>query len=714
MAFINILDHSTIDQIAAGEVVERPSSIVKELVENAMDAGGSAITVEIKDGGISFIRVTDNGCGIEKSEIRKAFMRHATSKMSHAEDLTHLMSLGFRGEALSSISAVSQVEMITKTRNDLTGIRVLMEGSEETSFEEIGAPDGTTIMVRNVFFNVPARKKFLKTPQTEGSYIGDLMEHLALSNPHISFKFMQNGQTRFSTSGNGSLKEVIYRIYGRDVTDAMVEITQESQDIRLYGFLGKPSNNRSNRNFEIYFINHRFIRSRLIAKALEEGYHNYLMQHKYPFCVLMIDIDPEQVDVNVHPTKMDVRFANSTHVYDFLESSIRACLHVQEMIPPVLLEEEAAHQQEIYKEAVPEPFQEKARAIFEQREHAIPSFIPTILKADSVQTPSAKAEMKTDRGHLETFHFSDEEDEENETADAMRELAIREKEAEKEREAVSDAIEAETEREAVSDAGEEAENSVEASEIWKKAESRTGQEENQNAKVHDQMVYGQPLHDKNVIKAAPIAMKAVQMELYEPKILTPQSRKKFQIMGQIFDTYWLVLFEDKLLMVDQHAAHEKVKYEKLMKQYREGEMLSQNLYPPVVISLSAKEQTTLEEYQDKFAALGFETDSFGGNEISVRTAPLDLYGASIKELFLEVLDGIDETGMEKYPSVEAKIASMACKAAVKGNNRLSTPEMESLLDQLLTLENPYFCPHGRPTMISFSQYEIEKKFKRIV
>ena len=635
MAFINILDHSTIDQIAAGEVVERPASIVKELVENALDAGSSAVTVEIRDGGISFIRVTDNGSGIEKSEIRKAFLRHATSKISNAADLSHLVSLGFRGEALSSIAAVSQVELITKTKEDLTGIRVTMEGAMETAFEEIGAPDGTTIMVRNVFFNVPARKKFLKTPQTEGSYIADLMEHLALSHPKVSFKFMLNGQTRFTTAGNDNLREVIYRIYGREVTQAMVELSQESQGMKLCGYLGKPSNNRSTRSFELYFINGRFIRSKLIASAIEDGYHNYLMQHKYPFCVLMMEIPPEQVDVNVHPSKMDVRFANQTHVYDFIASSVKACLKVQEMIPPVLLEEARKAVPEPGKKPSPEPFQVKARALFEKREqesyqallHTQPAeHAPAEKQPEEPVIPAAKVQ-------------------ENTSYEVPLQAAVR----------------------------------------------ITGTEKKPASIIHP-----------------------VQMELYEPKILTPENRKQFQIMGQIFDTYWLVVYEDKLLMVDQHAAHEKVKYENLMKQYRSHEVLTQNLYPPVVITLTLREQEILEQYHDIFQQLGFQAESFGGQEISVRTAPVELYGASIRDLFLDTLDALEDTGLEKFPSIEAKIASMACKSAVKGNQKLSQAELSSLLDQLLTLENPYFCPHGRPTMISFSEYEIEKKFKRIV
>jgi len=643
MAFINILDHSTIDQIAAGEVVERPSSIVKELVENAMDAEASAVTVEIRDGGISLIRVTDNGSGIEKTEIRKAFLRHATSKISTADDLSHLKSLGFRGEALSSIAAVSQIELITKTRADLTGIRLSMEGSDETSCEEIGAPDGTTVMVRNVFFNVPARKKFLKQASTEGGYIADLMEHLAMSHPSISFKFVQNGQTRFATSGNGNLKEVIYRIYGRDTADQLIPFCFEKDGIFLNGFLGKPSCNRSNRSSEIYFINSRYIKSKIISAAIEEGYHSYLMQHKYPFCVLMIDVDPEKVDVNVHPSKMEVRFSDSMFVQDVIAKAVKNRLREQEMIPPVILNmEKDPEQSRIIKS--PEPFQNHLR----EQNHP-----DTAIPASSVRKPQLS---------LGTFTLFDDDTDPSDPKEHFT--------------ALKDC-------------------------------------------VHETTVYGADhaphTEDTLIRKKAEAEIKdAVQMELYEPKVLSESSRRQFQILGQIFDTYWLVAFEDKLIMLDQHAAHEKVKYEKLMKDFKNGEILTQNIYPPVVLSLNGRETEILDRYHDTLEKMGFETDHFGGMEISVRTAPADLYGVSIRDMFLEMLDDLEETGSGKFNGIEERIATMACKAAVKGNHKMSLPEINSLFDQLLTLENPYFCPHGRPTMISFSQYEIDRKFKRIV
>ncbi len=606
MAQIHVLDSETIDKIAAGEVVERPASVVKELVENAIDAGATAITVEAKDGGIEFIRVTDNGCGIKAGQIRKAFLRHATSKIENAEDLPKISSLGFRGEALSSISAVSKVEVITKTKEDLTGIRITLEGGLEKSFEEIGAPNGTTFIMRNLFFNTPVRRKFLKQPATEGGYITDLMEHLAFSRPDISFKFVLGKQTRFHTSGKGDLKEVIYRIYGREIAASLIPIQYQKDGIAIEGYLGKPILVRSNRNFEIYYINGRFIKSNIIAKAIEEGYKEYLMQHKFPFCVLHITMDTVCVDVNVHPTKMDVRFSDGSAFCEILSEAVRNALQEKEMIPDVTLEEEKETQREekhlreaLFKERTPEPFEQIRSENYKVMEEA-------------------KYQANTQR-----------------TQDFVQKP------------------------------------------VW-----------------------------------SPVA---TQINLFEEKILTVENRSRYRVIGQVFDTYWLIQFEEKLLMIDQHAAHEKVKYERLMKQYRERNIVSQNLMPPVIVSLSGQEETTLKKYREVFEALGFEVEAFGGSEYALRSVPVDLYGCSERELFLEVLDELSEGGGRNEPKVvEEKIASMSCKAAVKGNNPLSVEEAKRLIDELLTLENPYNCPHGRPTIITMSKTEMEKKFKRIV
>lgn len=657
MPEIHLLSHDTIDKIAAGEVVERPSSIVKELVENAIDAGATAITVEIKDGGISFIRVSDNGCGIEKTEIRKAFLRHATSKIQDASDLMRLHSLGFRGEALSSIAAVSSVEMITKTKEELTGVRILMEGPEETDFEEIGAPDGTTILVRNLFFNVPVRRKFLKQPATEGGYIADLMEHLALANPQISFQFIQNRQLKFSTAGNENLKQTIYKLYGKEMADSLIEIDKTGEGVHLTGYLGKPSANRSNRNFELYFLNGRFIKSKLVSGALEEGYKSYLMQHKYPFCVLMIDVEASRVDVNVHPSKMEVRFTQEPEMYRFISGAVKETLDAYEMIPEVYL---TKPEKEEIKEKALEPFQRKQ----ENASQTDMSVVGTL----SDDLPAHKKQMTS------KDFFVDFDEEESKGAAFYEEL--------------------------VNDHAEASKNSAFA----------VAEEPEQYSVRADKNVEQQNDTSESVINRE--FYSAEQLDLFEEKIISASSRKKFRILGQVFNTYWLVVFEEKLLMIDQHAAHEKVKYERLMKKIKDGEILSQNIYPPLILSLTGKEQEILDRYQEAFWALGFELEYFGGKEITIRSAPAELFGSTMKEMFLEVLDGLSEGGNSRTKSVEDRIATMACKAAVKGNMAMSVPEMEVLLDELLTLDNPYFCPHGRPTIISFSKRELEKLFKR--
>lgn len=658
MTAIQILDSATIDKIAAGEVVERPSSVVKELVENALDACADAITVEIKEGGITFIRVTDNGSGIDSSQIRNAFMRHATSKIRSAEDLTHVVSLGFRGEALSSICAVAQVELITKTKDNLTGVRYVCEGAVEKECSEIGAPTGTTVLVKNLFFNTPVRRKFLKQPMTEGGYIIDLMEHMALSRPDTAFKLMVNGQVKFHTSGNGSLKEVIYRIYGKETASQLLPFEKETKGIKVEGYLGKPILNRSNRNFENYYINGRYIKSSLIAKALEDGYSNYLMQHKFPFTVLHFTIDTEMVDVNVHPTKMDVRFTGGNYLYDFVASSVAAALQQREMIPEALLSEEK--EEETQKIKVPEPFEQQRTRQFQVMEEQ---------RYEAVRSPS-------------------------------RDIFIREA-AEESLKAMADNTSSDDDffvqipaRIADSTPTLRTEMPVEP--------AAPGTAMPANAEQTEQAP---------AVKTEP----PKQLDLFDEKMLTKENRPRYRILGQIFDTYWLIAFTDKLFIVDQHAAHEKVKYERLMKHYHEKDIVTQTLNPPIVVTLSAKEEATFLSCKDVFAGLGFEIEDFGGREYALRGVPVDLYGQEEKTLFLSVLDEMSEGPLHKdLTVVEEKLATMACKSAVKGNHSFSFAEMEALIDELLTLDNPYNCPHGRPTIISMSKYEIEKKFKRIV
>ena len=642
MAKIQILSEETIDKIAAGEVVERPSSVVKELVENAIDAGATAVTVEIKEGGISFIRVTDNGEGIEKSQIKNAFYRHATSKLRDASELTAIGTLGFRGEALSSIAAVSQVELITKTEMDLTGTRYVIEGAVEKDVQDVGVPKGTTIIVKNLFFNTPVRKKFLKSPTTEGSYINELCERMALSKPDISFQFIQNGQMKFHTSGNGDLKELVYRIYGKEIAKEIIPVNQKGKDISISGVIGKPTLSRANRNFENYFVNGRYIKSSLVSKAVEDGYAAYMMQHKFPFFILNIDVSPELVDVNVHPTKMDVRFSNNEYIYDYISGTISTVLKMQELIPEVSLTNEKKESAAIAVSKGPEPF-EAIRIEHSESRNSMPFTLAeetTAYRTSPVKTMSDKPETLRETGVLPSIIGMPKD------------------------------------------------------------------EPGTNSKTSN-----------NVIKAEHVVYAKVpeQMSLFETPFLSKEAETEYEILGQLFDTYWLIAYGEKLLIMDQHAAHEKIKYERLVKDFKEKTIETQTLNPPVIISLSSKEKTILEEYMQYFEELGFLLEDFGSNEMAIRTVPLDLYGQNERDMFLSLLDELcSEVPKGKQELIHEKIASMSCKAAVKGNNRLSREEVKELIRELMTLQNPYHCPHGRPTIISMTKYELEKKFKRII
>ncbi len=629
---IEVLDDNTVDKIAAGEVVERPAAAVKELLENAIDAGASAITIEIKSGGIHFIRVTDNGEGIDKSQIRTAFLRHATSKIKSIEDLMTVKSLGFRGEALSSIAAVGQVELITKTADSLTGIRYVIEGTKERIFEDIGAPNGTTFVIRSLFFNTPARRKFLKSPAAEATYIIEVIEQIALSHADISFKFINNGQIKLQTSGNGQTKDIIYQIYGSELTKHLVVINEKVETMKMTGFVGTPEIGRSNRNFEHYFVNGRYIKSALIAKALEEAYKPFLMHHKYPFVVLYFEIDAELIDINVHPNKMEIRFISADMLYSFIVSGIRRALKQQEMIPTDVQTKKTKHEAPFhYDKIAPEPFE--------------------------------KNRMEKDNNTANLVNESP--DYSTDTIDIRNII-----------------------------------NSPILSKVL----------------MGEQSTAETLSSESNIIKAKQIVVeKPIQMELFEEQFLTKEALNKHTILGQIFDTYWLVAFSEKLFFIDQHAAHEKVIYEKMIKRLAQKECLSQVLNPPMIVTVSKRESELIKSYTEQFTTLGFEIEEFGGDEYSLRAIPVDLYGLNEKEMFREVLDSLsNDLPNGDYDAVTAKIASMSCKSAVKGNHKMSFAEAEALIEGLLALDDPYHCPHGRPTIIAFSKHEIEKKFKRIL
>lgn len=666
MGNITLLDQATIDKIAAGEVVERPSSVVKELVENAIDAKSTAITVEIKDGGTSFIRISDNGCGIDPSDIKTAFLRHSTSKIRSVEDLLTISSLGFRGEALSSISAVSMVELLTKTKDAICGIRYVIEGGKEKSMEEAASPDGTTFFVRNLFYNTPARKKFLKSSMTEAGYIHELMIRLALSHPEISFKFINNGQTKLHSSGNHSLKDVIYQVYGRDISNNLVEIDAQENGVNIKGYIGKPSVFRGNRNFETYFVNGRYIKSNIIAKGIEDAYKGYLMQHQYPFCVLQFEMDGSDLDVNVHPTKMELRFSNQQALYDFVFRAVREGLDRKEYIPQVTVEEPKIP---VVKTPVTPVQKTVTKTPDAPVQKSAPKPAVTPVQKPVAPEPAKKPVTPQER-NLDYFLAQMRER-------VKADYASREKKENK-------------------------------SPYQQKFEPKPQVVREERPKPEPKLVVNQ--EEKPVVVSEP-----QQMELFDKKLLTEESIKEHKIIGQLFDTYWLVEFDEKLFIIDQHAAHEKVLYERTLKGLKNKEHTSQMLNPPMVISLSMQEEALLKKYMQQFTDLGYEIEHFGGMEYQICAVPGNLYNINKKELFIEILDNLNELSGRNNPElILEKIASMSCKAAVKGNMKLSRMEMESLIKELLTLDNPYQCPHGRPTIISMSKYEIEKKFKRIV
>ena len=635
MAKIQLLDQKTIDNIAAGEVIERPASVVKELVENAVDAKANAVTVEIKDGGMTLIRVTDNGIGIPKDQVKTAFLRHATSKIRSVEDLLSVSSLGFRGEALSSISAVAQVELVTKTAESFSGVSYKIYGGEEEAFDDIGAPDGTTFLVKNLFYNTPARRKFLKSATTEAGYVEQMMVHIALSHPEISFKFIHNNKNKIYTSGNGKVKDIIYHIYGRDVAGALIPIEAQNEDVKVTGFVAKPYVSRGNRNYESYFINGRYIKSSIIYKAIEEGYRTFTMKHRYPFVCLDFKIDQELLDVNVHPTKMEIRFRNGREIYELVVDAVRAALLQKDLVQDVLKE--------------------------------------TPKKKDLPKTKEVKKP--------EPF-----------------EVNRRKEEVQK-----------------VDQQGQAVQQQVEKSSHLVKKKTPIASESSKNTKKPTYAGLNYNTQKKEFPQYKTDELSSNQMTLREDPVFSVQARPDRKILGQLFKTYWLIEYEDQLFIMDQHAAHEKVNYERLMKNFKEKEIYSQRLEPPMVVTVSMTEAEALTRYKDAFAGLGFTIESLGGNEYCIREVPANLYGIGERDLFMELLDAVSqENGTLDTEVIASKIATMACKMSIKGNQRVSLIEVEHLLDELMKLENPYQCPHGRPTIIKMIKYEIDKKFKRIV
>ncbi len=789
---ITLLSQETIDKIAAGEVVERPSSVVKELVENAVDAGANAITVEIRDGGTSLIRITDNGCGIPREQVRTAYLQHATSKIRTVEDLLTSGTLGFRGEALSSIAAVSQVEMITKTAGSLTGVRYVIEGGKEAAFEEIGAPEGTTFLVHNLFYNTPARKKFLKSAATEAGYVSDLMERMALSHPNISFKFINNRDTKLHTSGNCNLKDIIYHVYGREIAANLVKIEADYGNLRIRGFIGKPVISRGNRNFENYFVNGRYVRSTVIAKGIEDGYKAFLMNHRYPFTVLILELNPEELDVNVHPQKLEVRFANQQEIYERLCQTVKEGLLGKELIPEFTVDSpakpvkgegsaEIASSKEVStgRHSVtrdsaggqnapsaqgiryPEPFEKVRRQLIAEANSPYEIKYPQRDRRSGWMKPVTGSIPPADSpANFTTKQYGTTAATITTTANANKPLNATSVPRPEERpadrpdpvpaEQLGAALAGQSNAAPVDRSNAASIDQLNAAPVDRPNAASTDRfnaapVDRSNAAPTDQpnaASAGQPnvtpAGQPNVVPTNPqpaaSALQAVmedavqirqeqeeahrageQMELSCEKLLAESSRPRHKLIGQIFGTYWIVEFEDKLYIIDQHAAHEKVMYEHFMEEYRQKRQTSQLITPPVIVTLNLQEEELLNRHLNAFQSVGFEISPFGGREYAIGAVPGNLYGLASRELFLEILDGLSDTAERASDQIICeKIASMSCKAAVKGNSRLSAAEADALIGELLTLENPYNCPHGRPTIISMTKYELEKKFKRIV
>lgn len=722
MAKINLLDQYTINQIAAGEVIERPASVVKELVENAIDAGSNAITVEIKGGGISFIRVTDNGSGIVKEDVKTAFLRHATSKIKKANDLLYVNSLGFRGEALSSIASIAKVELITKTSGDLTGIRYEIHGEEEISYEEIGCPEGTTFLIRDLFFNVPARRKFLKSPSSEASYVETAMQRFALSNPNVAFKFINQGQIKLQTSGNGNLKDVIYHIYGREASMSLIPIKEENDIFKVEGFIGKPEFSRGNRGYETYFVNGRFIKDKTITKGIEEGYKNFTMVHKYPFTVLNFTVDHALLDVNVHPAKLEVRFRQSDELFLFLVQAIRKNLGKQELIPSISLENEKKTITSVWDKKTAEPFEQNriwkeekqqenlGENVTKKQENPYSMKNPEVGEAWIEQAKSFVdimiGEKKESSNGINTQGMSNAYSEEIECL-SSEECSVSTDELSTLPENVRSEIKTSEDMQSnIANYSALQKNEAQMLEEVKfNAVEYPTSQENSVQDVQEQKEYGESLVLPDVIST-----KQEEQKTFLSQVAT----KSYRLIGQLFKTYWLFEWDNQLFILDQHAGHEKVNYEKFMKEYRNQEIVSQQLAIPILITVSMQEQLLLEKYKEYFTKFGFSIEHFGGKEYKVSAVPATLYGMDDKEAFLTLLDNLSsDMEMTDPEKITDRIATMACKASVKGNQRLSFQEVEALMEQLMTLEHPYTCPHGRPTMISMTKSEIEKKFKRI-
>ena len=743
MAIINVLDKDTINKIAAGEVIEGPAAVVKELVENAIDADANSVTVEIKDGGTSLIRVTDNGKGIGSDDIKTAFLPHATSKIKTADDLTLVSSLGFRGEALASIAAVSEVEVLTKTADEISGIRYVINGGKEEANEPIGTPEGTTFVVRNIFYNTPARKKFLKTPATEGRYVGEVMEHMAVSHPEIAFKFILNGQVKLQTMGNGSLKDVLFYIYGKETTANIIPVNNPDVDgelvngLSVRGYIGKPSLTRGNKEYENYFINGRFIKNKVITRAIEDAYKSFLMQHRFPFTCLLISVDNSLVDVNVHPAKLEVRFSDTESIYRLIFHEVDNALRKKDLLPdmgvkqvpdkkPLVRDFNSHNKAERTEKSggyiipdipMPEPFEKSRQG--EWKKELKPVFKQESFVADKVKrdekSPLVKSEMYAPFENDNTFdksNFASLEIESIDKSEGGIKNTCGNLAGDVSRE---NSVETEDNREYPTTVEQTDKTSYNKDFNTVKEDGDTYKNMSENSfQADDGMMNAtgveQAFCDKDELHCD---TNKSSKEEFKGGILAKKALPDIKIIGQIFGTYWIIEYDDSVYMIDQHAAHEKVMYERFVKEISQNKATSQNLLPPVVVTLSGSQSQIVEEIGEHLHKLGFEIEPFGGNEYVIKAVPTELFGISEKDLLFDIIDQYSLEGKKTTPdTVLVKLATMACKAAIKGNMNISLLEAKALIEELMSLDNPYNCPHGRPTMIFMSKSDVEKKFKR--
>ncbi|MBR5712529.1 MAG: DNA mismatch repair endonuclease MutL [Lachnospiraceae bacterium] len=690
MGIVHVLDSETINQIAAGEVIERPASVVKELVENAVDSGATQVTVEIEGGGVTMIRVTDNGSGFAAEDIRTAFLRHATSKISCGEDLFRIHSLGFRGEALSSIASVAKVELLTMHKDAYIGSRYRIEGGVEVALEEAGCPQGSTMLVYDLFYNVPARRKFLKSTTTEAGYCNELLSRFALAHPEVSITFISQGRTILHTSGNGKLQDTVFAVFGRETASNLLPVSYEGIGITVGGYIGNSYVTRSNRGGELCFVNGRDVRDKTVRKATEDAFHTYVMQHKYPVTMLTLTVRPDLLDVNIHPTKSEVRFLDPEEVYHAVTTAVRNALTGANLIRNVSVD----MQEKEVRTAIERPPES-----FEKNRSAMSRY--------TTQEPSS-ASLEAQK-----------------TNDSKQVLFITE--------------EMSHEAFAPYDASQEARPSSEKfasiDDVFRVAEEYANAVDESDVQQDflpisaEAIAAGESIQDEEFEPDLPILIPKQESfeqedDSEEKEIVTGEQLSfldesqpaDFRIVGQVFNTYWIIELDNQMLMIDQHAAHEKINYERLLTAMKNGEVYTQQMNPPHIVKLSIREEEMLAKNAAFFEQLGFEIRDLGGREYGIFGVPSTLYRIAPEDYFAETLSQLMDTPNNTDPIVHIteRLASMSCKAAIKGGQRISDAEAKHLISELLTLENPFHCPHGRPIIISISRQEMERKFKRIV